>query len=117
MEKYQAIEAVYVLRGVLAQEGMNFFTILSAYLVVAYLVAAKLTTFQIWTVSILYSVFCAGPILGFYLCVLDLAELDYGARVPQIENPYLVPSVMVLGWAMSIMFMVSVRRKKPEVTV
>ena len=110
IETYQALETIYVIRGVGAQDAMNFFTLLSAYLVVAYLAASKLTTFQVWAISILYSVFSLGPILGFYLAVVDMNSIEHGARVPQVEIPWLVPSVMFLGWGVSIYFMINARK-------
>ena len=116
MEHYQALETIYVIRGVLAQDAMNYFTIFSAYLIITYLVGDKLTNFQAYAVSLLYSVFCLGPIVGFYLAVIDLNTIDHGARAPQVEIPYLVPSIMLLSWLVSIIFMVNVRKRSKKGT-
>jgi hypothetical protein len=112
MDKYQALETLYVMRGVAAQDAMNFFTLLSAYLIVAYIAGSKLTAFQVWAISILYSVFSLGPIAGFYVGVLDMKLIEYGNPVLQTEFPMLVPVIMGLAWAISIYFMYNVRKTK-----
>ena len=66
-ELYQALEALYAMRAVLAADAMNFFARFTAYLVACYLVGDKLTKFQIGAATVLYSVFSAGPIVGVYL--------------------------------------------------
>ena len=114
-ELYQALEALYAMREVLAQDAMNFFAMFSAYLVVSYLVGKKLTAFQLIAISVLYSVFCAGPIIGVYVAVVDMQSIPVGLRVTQIENPYFVPTIMVLGWAMSIAFMLDIRRRASRI--
>ena len=57
---------MYAVRDVAATDAMNFFTIMSGYLVVAYFIGAKLNRFQFWAVTALYTVFCGGPIFGFF---------------------------------------------------
>lgn len=111
LELYQALEASYVIRGIFAADAMNFFTMFSAYLVASYLVGGKLTTFQISAATLLYSVFSAGPIVGVYAAATDLKSITVGARAAQIDYPLLVPTIMVLAWALSIAFMLDIRRK------
>jgi len=53
MGKYQALEAMYAVRDVMAGDAMNFFASMSAHLVAAYAVGVRLTTFQVWVISIL----------------------------------------------------------------
>lgn len=53
MEEYQALEAMYAVRDVMASDAMNFFAIKSAYLIAAYAVGERLTTFQVWSISLL----------------------------------------------------------------
>ena len=110
MENLQVIEVMYAIRAVAAEDGMNFFTLLSAYLVVAYVVGAKLSTFQVWAISSLYTLFVTGPVTGFYLAALDGKSLNHATSAPQLEYPWLVPTIMVMGWALSIAFMIDARR-------
>ena len=112
METYQALEAMYVIRGVVAQDAMNFFTLLSAYLIVAYLVGSKLSTFQVWAISVLYTAFCAGPIAGFYVGVVDLGAINHAdGGLYAVEHTWIVPLIMVLSWVLSIVFMVDARSR------
>ena len=53
MAKYQVLETMYAVRDVMGGDAMNFFAIMSAHLVAAYAVGARLTTFQAWFISIL----------------------------------------------------------------
>ena len=46
MDQYQAFEAIYTMRGIAAQDGIEFFTVLSAYLVVAYIAEANYQYFK-----------------------------------------------------------------------
>ena len=110
-ELYQALEALYAIREVLAQDAMNFFAMFSGYLVASYLVGEKFTTSQLIAVTSLYSVFSAGPIVGVYVAVVDLQLIPVGLRVIQLQNPYFIPTIMVLGWALSIAFMLDIRRR------
>ena len=112
MESLQTLEVIYDIRSVLADDAMNGFAILSAYLLVTYLVGAMLSTFQVWGISALYTLFTAGPITGVFAAASDLEKL--GVDIPQATHPWIVPSIMVLGWALSIAFMIDARRNPRE---
>ena len=110
MEEYQALEAMYAVRDVMASDAMNFFAIMSAYLIAAYAVGERLTTFQVWSISLLYTVYASFPLVGTYIAVTDLWGLE--ARAPHGATNYfsLIPWVSALGWATSIVFMIHARR-------
>ncbi len=108
MESLQTLEVIYDIRSVLADDAMNGFAMLSAYVVVSYLVGAMLSTFQLLVISGLYTLFSAGPIVGVFAAASDLKTL--GVEIPQATHPWLVPSIMALAWAFSIAFMVEARR-------
>ena len=110
MENLQTLDVMYAIRAVAAEDGMNFFTLLSAYLVVAYVVGSKLSTFQVWAISLLYTLFSTGPLTGFYLSALDAKSLNHIYGAPQMDYPWLVPTIMALGWVLSIAFMIDARR-------
>ena len=54
MTELEMIEAVYTIRQAGAADISNFVTIVSAYLVVAYLAGDKLLSFQLWAISVVY---------------------------------------------------------------
>ena len=100
MENYQAIEAVYAIRGVAAQDAMNFFTFVSAYCVVAYFVAKKLSKVQLWAITILYSLFCLGPGIAVYISVVDMSMLTYGEQHPVwLSGALNLHYLMIFAWA------------------
>ncbi len=108
MESLQTLEVIYDIRSVLAVDAMNGFAMLSAYVAVSYLVGAMLSTYQLLAITLLYTLFTAGPIAGVFQAASDLKAL--GVEIPQATYPWLVPSVMALGWAFSIAFMIEARR-------
>ncbi len=99
------IEAVYAIRQAGAADATAFFTTLSAYLAVSYLVGDKLSRFQLWTISILYTVYLYFPIVATQTAVNDLAR--FGAAPPGSEFLW---AVLIVMWLVSIVFMVQKRR-------
>lgn len=117
MEQYQILESLYVIRGVGAQDAMNFFTVVSGYLVVAYLVGSKLSKFQVWSISVLYSLFCFGPAMAVVISLQDIASLPYAAdHELWFKGVSSLPWVMLFAWALSIVFMLNSRQRIPEGT-
>lgn len=115
MEEYQAIQTAYFVRDIVATEGMNVFTIISAYLVVAYFIGPSLSRFQLYAITILYTAFCLGPIAGFYVAAVDLKALGHGGGILHtVEHPWIVPVIMVAGWTLSIIFMINARSSNPQ---
>ena len=110
MDEYQILESLHVIRGVAAQDAMNFFTIVSAYLVVAYLAGPKLSTFQVWSISILYSLFSFGPIVAVAISLQDISTLPYASEHPGwFRGAICLPWVMGFAWVLSIVFMLNSR--------
>ena len=106
MNEYEVIEATYAIRQAGAADVTSFFTVLSAYLVVAYLVGDKLSKFQLWTISGLYTLYLYYPIAATQIDVVDLAQLD---ALP-LGAQYLT-FVLVLMWLVSVVFMIQKRRE------
>ena len=111
MNEYEVIEATYAIRQAGAADVTSFFTVLSAYLVVAYLVGDKLSKFQLWTISGLYTLYLYFPIAATQIAVVDLAQL--GALPPGAQ--YLT-YVLVLMWLVSVVFMIQKRRESRSTT-
>ena len=115
MSGYDDIQAAYAIREVAANDAMNAFTVISAYLIVAYLAGPSLSKFQVWAVSILYTCFLMGPIAGFYQGVIDMKKLGHGGEaLHAVEFPWIVPLIMIAGWVLSIVFMVNARHRNPQ---
>jgi hypothetical protein len=106
MNEYEIIEATYAIRQAGATDVSSFFTVLSAYLVVAYLVGDKLSKFQLWSITGLYTLYLYFPIAATHIAVADLAQLD--AVPPGAEY---LRFVLVLMWLVSIVFMIQKRRE------
>ncbi len=111
MNEYEIIEATYAIRQTGATDVSSFFTVLSAYLVVAYLVGDKLSKFQVWSISGLYTVYLYFPIAAAQIAVSDLALLD--ALPPGAQY---LRFVLVLMWLVSIVFMIQ-KRREPQPTI
>ena len=111
MNEYEMIEATYAIRQAGAADVTSFFTVLSAYLIVAYLVGDKLSRFQLWAISGLYTLYLYFPIVAAQFAVSDLALL--GAAPPGAE---FLTAVLVLMWLVSIVFMIQKRRESRSTT-
>jgi len=115
MEEYQAMQTAYVVRDIVATEGMNVFTIISTYFVIAYFIGPSLSRFQLSAITVLYTAFCLGPVAGFYVAVIDLKALGHGHGILYtVEHPWIVPLIMVAGWVLSIVFMLNARSRNPQ---
>jgi hypothetical protein len=94
----------------MGEDAMNFFTILSAYLVVAYFVGAKLSKFQGWAISFLSCIYGSGPIVATYISVADLWSLSNHAPHPATTYFWMLPGARVAAWFVSLGFMINARR-------
>ena len=106
MGEHEALQTIYAIRTAGATDVLGFFTVLSAYLVVAYLVGDKLSPFQLWTISGLYTIYMYFPVVATQYTLADLARLN--AAPPGAEY---LSAVLVLMWLVSIVFMVQKRRE------
>ena len=100
---------------------MNFVALVFAYFVMAYFVGARLSKFQVWLVTALYSVFLLFPINGavqdfrttnalateFHIQYPAEAQ-KYIADIPTFWPAFLV--VAMASWILSIGFLIVTRR-------
>ena len=108
------------------QGAQMYFTLVSAYLVVAYLIGDKLTRGQNTIVTGLYVVWVAGVILGQYstsaqMMIVSQELLSIGSKIlpDAIRNPtqvgvYSFLVVQFLGVVASLYFMWTVRHPRTE---
>ena len=75
MTEYELVDAVASYTGLLQSWLMAYFTILTAYLVTAYAVGQKLTTFQVFVVTICFLFLCSLSVLATMGTGLRFTEL------------------------------------------
>ena len=124
MTEYELGEMLYNTYDGLWQGSQMYFTLVSAYLVVAYLVGAKLTNTQnlivtglyfVWTVGIIQSQYSTGvQMMGITDQLLSSSSsflsVDVGAQTK--AGVYSFLTVQPLGLCASLYFMWSVRHPK-----
>ena len=122
MSEYEMGEMMHSQMGQMWQAGQMYFTLVSAYLAVSYLVGGNLTKAQASVISILYLVWVAAVIsgqiiAGFSLVHIEIALdevnsiiLPFGTRT--LLNMYLFMFVQIAGVLASLWFMWSVRHPK-----
>ena len=112
-----------------ASHFMNFVSLLFAYIVAMYVAAARLSRFQVASVTVLYSIFIFLPAASFIRTASailsageELRKVDPvmadtffpGANfsVPLVTS--VVPFLFIAAWILSIVFMVSIRRSNDD---
>jgi hypothetical protein len=119
MTQYEIIDAVGTYQG-LAQSGlMNYFAILSSYLVVAYFAGASLSRHQVVIITGLYLVmqlFTTWGIFTFFIATRTLAETITagGWQPPPIKPIYIAGPLLVFGIIAGLKFMWDVRHPKTD---
>ena len=119
MTQYEIIDAVGTFQG-LAQAGlMNYFSILSAYLIVAYFVGTNLSRHQVLIITGLYLVmqtFETWGILTFFAATRSLAETVTvgGWQPPPIKPSYVALPLLTIGIIAGLKFMWDVRHSKTK---
>lgn len=125
MTEYEMGELLYNTYDTLWETSQMYFTLVSAYLVVAWLVGRKLTQGQYLIVTALYLFWVAGIIQTQVFTGLSTLQLassitsqgdfllkGYGSGTPMIIGIYSFTVVMVCGVFASLYFMWSIRHQK-----
>ena len=112
METIELFELAMSFREALTGDFMNFFTMVSAYMVVAYLAGSTLTRLQTAMVTVLYSIVTLILIAGSIQLADEVQQvntiLDRGLSINLRLAVLLVLSSM---WLMSLLFMFQIRRQ------
>ena len=104
---------------------MNSISIVFAYVAGAYLVASKISTLQIYAVSAIYSLFLTFPMLSAFIGLRRISNIavNFASEHPEVASQYIdtggtlnffpvgIIVVVVLGWLLSIAFMLQVRKR------
>ena len=122
MTEYELYDLINGMTSNVIQGQAVYLTTLSAYLIVAYSVGSKLTSYQVSFVNCVYAFFC---VIGIYAQLHNFESLySWGAQIMEIQGKtstlageasrwVFVPirTLMFLG---SLIFMWQVRRPKTE---
>jgi hypothetical protein len=88
------------------------FTLLSAYLIVAFLGAKRLSRFQVLSITAIYTAMFGYTFIGFHYTYS--VALDVGAQLSSLPIPLWNYGIYVLfcgAWLLSIIFIVQARRE------
>ena len=120
MSEAEYLELIIVTRDGVAVHVMSFVTILFGYLIMAYLVAVKLTRFQFLATSTVYSLFVLLPINATVqnLNIANALAKDFHEMYPENAGKFVsevigFPPVFIVlafpAWAISIGFAIQQR--------
>ena len=122
MSPAEHIELINQAFDLIANSTMNFISVLFAYLCTAFLVGSRLTQFQVWSLTVLYTIFLTFPgtaAVSNNLKVIELrkwfaeehpvdsARLSGGVPLGAV---YLVCGILIIAWMLSLLFMLRARR-------
>ncbi|MEN8445696.1 MAG: hypothetical protein ABG776_11865 [Cyanobacteria bacterium J06555_13] len=114
-----------------ANGTMNYIAVLFAYLGTAFSVGSRLTKFQVWSLTALYTVFLSFPGTAAVTNNLKVIALrkwfaeeypDESARISvesarisgelSLEAVYLFGAILIIAWMLSLLFMFYSRRNE-----
>lgn len=123
MTSFELRELVQGALGNAIANSALFISMISAYLVVAYLIGSKLSKSQITIVNSLYLVYIATVIGGQFSILSTMTSL--GARINEIDSsiPFQPPSILPIGIvalliaivAASLKFMIDIRSNRNNI--
>lgn len=123
MEPFEFIQLVTITRDGVGGHVNNFITVLFAYLIMTYFVGEKLNGFQVWGLSIIYSVYEFFPAIATFQELQMLRALmsqfyeihpaEASIYIPQ-GQAYPIPFAVIAftSWLLSVGFMIQQRGKR-----
>jgi hypothetical protein len=108
---YELSELVLINYSTLIEQLSVFITVLFAYFAVAYLVAKKISAFQLLAVTFVYSAFSIVAIGGYWSLSVRLWNLMYFRDGEVPITLFASFAVCVVGWLLSLAFMFHARYK------
>ena len=121
MTEYEILDLLTSHREEAAYHVMNFAGVMFGYVAAAYFVGAKLSTFEAWVITILYSLFAPLPAGAAYEslhAIRELSELHQAGvnfsldQTPTyIVGPEAISAMIFISWLISAIFMYRIRRK------
>jgi hypothetical protein len=121
MTEFEYIEGIMMLEELAAYHSMNFIALLFSYVVVAYFAGPRISSVQIWLVSLVYSSILFAPVTANLRALENLQRLgeEFSAQFPDSavqhalgeERVYVLFAVYFAAWLLSILFMYQWRRQ------
>ena len=112
---YELSDLILLTYSTLIDQLSVFLTVLFAYFIVAYLIAKKLSVFQLSAVSLVYSAFCIVAIGGYWSLSIRLWHLVYFRDGDVPITLFASFGVCVVGWLLSLAFMLHARYKDDDI--
>ena len=128
MEPAEYLELIEIAIDAAGVHAMNVVTVLISYLVAGYLVGSKLTRLQIGLLTVVYSIFYVFPTVGAVgtlrraMTYVEGFIEEYPALALSYVDPpfdgfhYILLSVFIFGWAVSVIFVISIYRQSTRDT-
>ena len=112
MSAFELAELQTHLHSTNLEQIAMFMSLLSAYLIVAYLVGSQLTRFQVWAASSIYALFSLIIVIGYFNLFIQLAEVIYYRTGVDVALFGIVATFLILlAWVTSFIFMANVRKQ------
>ena len=119
MTEADLLELISIHRTESGFHSMNFIALMSGYIAAAYFAGRKLTTFQMSALTFVYTAIVPFPIIGSMQAGHSAVQLfeKYGNLIDKplffdaVEaGPMVIGSINAVSWAVSIFFMLSIRK-------
>jgi len=108
---YELLDSYYLVRGALVSEVTIFITLLFGYVTVAYFVSAKLTRFQAFTISSLYSLFALYMVTSIYNSSVMASAIGFAiSGVDSTRDSLIIVTMLLVAWVFSIILFIHARR-------
>ena len=108
---YELLDSYYLVRGALVSEVTIFITLLFGYVTVAYFVSAKLTKFQAFTISSLYSLFALYMVTSIYNSSVMVSAIGFAiGGVDSTRDSLIIVTMLLVAWVFSIILFIQARR-------
>ena len=108
---YELSDLILATYSTLIEQLSVLLTVVFAYFVIAYLIAKKLSAFQLASVTIVYSGFCLVALAGYLNLTVRLWDLVYFRDGEVSIALYVSAAVCIFGWLLSLSFMFYTRYK------
>ena len=112
LSNFELIETYFLVRDALLSDLTVYMTILFAYITVAYFVSAKLTRFQAFGISLLYSVFALYMISSAHNASQMLSTI--GFKISGLDSSWesnAILTILMISWVFSLVLFAQARRK------
>jgi hypothetical protein len=110
LTQFELWELWYMARDSASYDSSVLFTLLSAYLIVAFLVAKRLSRFQVLSITAIYTAMFGYTSVGFHYTYSVVLGVGAQWSVPAPLWNYGIYVVFCGAWLLSIIFMVQARR-------